>query len=118
MTLGRMKLFAYAQDGSCLHSSGRSASNVRDGRAPVIQHYHRARRGIHMASSRGGADVLYTIQTHCQIFFSVPIIQSTMRRSAVPDDLPAKTNEESTQPTNFSPEGKCEFLKEWNTTSL
>ena len=41
-----------------------------------------------------------------------------MRRSAVPDYLPAKTYEEGTQPTNFSPEGKCEFLKELNTTSL
>ena len=48
----------------------------------------------------------------------LPIFQSTMRRSAVPADLPAKTNEEGTQPTNFSPEGKCEFLKEWNTASL
>ena len=48
----------------------------------------------------------------------LPIFQSTMRRSAVPDDLPSKTNEEGTQPTNFSPKGKCEFLKEWNTTSL
>ena len=48
----------------------------------------------------------------------LPIFQSTMRRSAVPDDLPAKTNEEGTQPTNFSSEGKCEFLKEWNTNSL
>ena len=41
-----------------------------------------------------------------------------MRRSAVPDDLRAKTNEEETQPTNFSSEGKCEFLKERNATSL
>ena len=41
-----------------------------------------------------------------------------MRRSAVPDDLPPKTKEAGTQPTNFSSEGKCEFLKEWNTTSL
>ena len=48
----------------------------------------------------------------------LPIFQSTMRRSAVPDNLPAKTNEEGTQSTNFSPEGKSEFLKEWNTTSL
>ena len=48
----------------------------------------------------------------------LPIFQSTMRRSAVPDDLPAKTSEEGTQPINFSPEDKCEFLNEWNTTSL
>ena len=80
MTLGRMKLFTYAQGGSCLHSSGRSASNVRDGRAPVIQHYRRARRGIPVASSRGGADVLYTIQTHCQIFFSAIKIQNKILR--------------------------------------
>ena len=48
----------------------------------------------------------------------LPIFQSTVRRSAVPDDLPAKTNEEGTQPTTFSPVGKCEFLKDWNATSL
>ena len=41
-----------------------------------------------------------------------------MRRLVVPNDLPAKTNDEGTQPTNFSPEGKYEFLKEWNATSL
>ena len=43
------------------------------------------------------------------------MFQSTMRRSAVPDDLPAKTNEEGTQSTNFSPEGKCEFhsIQHW-----
>ena len=40
----------------------------------------------------------------------LPIFQSTMRRSAVPDDLLAKTN--------FSPKSKSKFVKEWNTTSL
>ena len=48
----------------------------------------------------------------------LPIFQTTMRRLAVPDDLPAKTNEEGTQLTNFHPESKCEFLKEWNATCL
>ena len=37
-----------------------------------------------------------------------------MRRSVVSDDLPAKTNEDGMQPTNFSLECNCEFLKEWN----
>ena len=41
----------------------------------------------------------------------LPIFQSTMRRSAVPDDLPAKINEESTQPTTFSPVANASSLK-------